>query len=204
MEKFRAKTPKRRDIHIKVSRYQDHKPNLRIDFNKECGYCGSHDRWRDTYFEVDHFIPKDFFEKNSNIKETDYFNLVYSCRKCNNSKRAKWPSQSETIFNDGKIGFIDPCDTEYDNLFHRNRKGQIVCNSDLARWIYKELKFGERERQLELIWNLNRLRVLIMNLETELKKKKNIKTKESIQAKIDECKILSYDYEHDLKDFLND
>ena len=42
-----------------------------------------------------------------NISPTEYSNLVYSCRSCNNSKRAKWPTGDENVHNDGEQGFID-------------------------------------------------------------------------------------------------
>ena len=67
------------------SDWSHHKPDLKEDFNSHCGYCYSYDGYRHTYFEVDHFVPKSLILKNGwGISLTQYTNLVYSCKFCNN------------------------------------------------------------------------------------------------------------------------
>lgn len=163
---LRDKTPKRRSITTVVSTWGDHKPNLKIDFNDRCAYCDSYDGFRHTWYEVDHFVPKIFFRKFGNISDTQYDNLVYSCKFCNNGKHNKWPSQSETIYNDGKTGFVDPCSEEYDSHFYRNPDGSIMWRTELGKWMHQEaFKFDERERGIKLLWNLQKLKALIIALD---------------------------------------
>ena len=104
-EDFRHRTPKRRENPEAKNHYSDYKPELREDFNERCGYCGDHDFFRQSYYEIDHFVPR---KKLKVIALNDYSNLVYACRSCNNAKRAKWPTGDEKVHNDGKVGFIDP------------------------------------------------------------------------------------------------
>jgi len=101
---FRNYTPKRRSITVKVSSYREHNDNLKIDYHNRCGYCGSIDTWRIVWFEIDHFVPRKYLVK---ISDTDYSNLVYACRSCNNAKRAHWPTKDENIHNRNDEGFID-------------------------------------------------------------------------------------------------
>jgi len=162
---FRSKTPNRRPNPTKKpagDKWSEHKPDLKEDFNNCCGYCNSYDEYRHTYFEVDHFIPKDFFKKLGNIGLTQYDNLVYSCKFCNNAKRAKWPSQSEKYFNDGNEGFVDPCDVVYDKHFYRTTDGGIMWNTILGKWMFSEaFKFDERAQGIKLLWNLSSLENII-------------------------------------------
>lgn len=162
---LRIKSPIRRAIPTKNptgENWSEHKRDLREDFNSCCGYCDSFDGYRHTYFEVDHFIPKDFFKVNGNISLTQYSNLVYSCKFCNNAKRAKWPTNSETVFNDGSEGFVDPCDTEYDKHFYRTDDGGIMWNTDLGKWMFSQaFKFDERQQGIKILWNLSRLEQII-------------------------------------------
>lgn len=171
MVPFRDKTPARRAIVTKVSRWGEHKPDLKIDFNNHCAYCHSFDGFRHTWFEVDHFVPKDFFIPLGNITLTQYDNLVYSCKFCNNNKLNKWPSLSETIYNNGIIGFEDPCSINYMNHFYRDATGAIMWATPVGKWMHTEaFKFDQRERGIRLLWNLKRLRDLIRDLKKVLEK----------------------------------
>lgn len=162
---LRTKAPSRRAVPTKNPTGEDwseHKPDLREDFNNCCGYCDSYDGYRHTYFEVDHFIPKDFFKSNGNISLTQYTNLVYSCKFCNNAKRAKWPTKSETVFNNGSEGFVDPCDAEYEKHFYRTSDGGIMWNTNLGKWMFSQaFKFDERQQGIKILWNLSRLEQII-------------------------------------------
>lgn len=165
---LRDATPKRRLVPTKNptgDNWAVHKPDLRADFNSKCAYCDSFDGYRHTYFEVDHFVPKDFFKDLGNISLTDYRNLVYSCKYCNNSKRAKWPSQSETIFNVNDKGFVDPCDDLYDTHFYRTDEGGIMWKTNIGKWMFEQaFNFGERQNGIKILWNLNKLKLIIESL----------------------------------------
>lgn len=193
---FRTKTPIRRVVPTMNpigNNWSEHKTDLREDFNNRCGYCDSYDGYRHTYFEVDHFVPKDFFKKNGNISLTQYTNLVYSCKFCNNAKRAKWPTKSETVFNDGMKGFVDPCDVEYEKHFYRTSDGGIMWNTKLGKWMFSEaFKFDERQHGIKILWNLSCLEQIINALTVVLNTYKDT-TKDYKQIKI---KIGDYCFEY--------
>lgn len=202
---FRDKTPVRRaNSDDSVTRHQQHKPDLRIDFHHHCGYCHSHDRYKHTYFEVDHFIPLNFININGDISSTCYKNLVYSCRYCNNAKRKNWPSNSETKFHRKNEGFIDPCDKNYSNQFYRCDRGRIYPNprSEVGPWMYNIFKFSIRERQIELVWQLERLDNAIQGLLKEQKKHLNgSDIWSSIEATLIPSFRLYYEYDRELRNF---
>ncbi|MDV3719762.1 HNH endonuclease [Elizabethkingia anophelis] len=158
---FRDFTPKRRPIIKYVSKYTQHRDDLKIDFKDRCGYCNDIYIWRFASFEIDHFIPRKKDKKNFlTIKtETDYSNLVYACRSCNNSKSNKWPTNDQSIPHRNDQGFVDPCEDDYNNHFTRLDNGQIKPTTNLGEWIYNNLKF--HKPQHEVIWNIEQLDGLI-------------------------------------------
>ena len=101
--KLRDKTPQRRSDIEEQKDYKQYRSNLIIDFDGRCGYCGDHDFFRQTYYEIDNFVPR---KKLKTISLNTYSNLVYTCRSCNNAKRAKWPTGDENVHNNGKEGFV--------------------------------------------------------------------------------------------------
>jgi len=192
--KVRDKLPIRRPEPTKSpneGNWTAHKPDLREDFHSHCGYCGSYDGYRHTWYEVDHFIPKSLLEdKMSNI---EYSNLVYSCKFCNNKKLAKWPTEDITIPNANNKGFIDPCDEEYDNHLYRTDEGGIMWSSDLGKWMWETaFKFDERDYALKLLWELNERRKLIDAFILELSKREE-GSSEYKEIKI-EAEKLSFEY----------
>lgn len=156
MSVFREHTPKRRAITTVVNKYGDHRSDLIIDYKNRCGYCNDIESYRITWFEIDHFVPKGYLKT---ITETDYSNLVYACRSCNNAKRAKWPTKDEKIHHQNDIGFIDPCDDTYNSQFDRLNNGRIVPKTKLGGWIYNSLKLYKPQH--EVIWNIELLDTLI-------------------------------------------
>ena len=153
MEDFRKITPKRRDDAPLGKRYGAYKPLLREDFHQRCGYCGDHDFFSNTFYEVDHFVPKSLDQD----RENDYSNLVYSCRAFNNSKRDKWPTQDKHKTNDGVIGWIEPCDSAYTKQFSRLADGSIMSKTNLGLWMWKALTLGNPIHRLK--WTLEQLRI---------------------------------------------
>ena len=108
-------------------------------------------------------MPKKFLKK---ITETDYSNLVYACRSCNNSKRAYWPTEDELIHNKNDEGFIDPCSDEYGEQFARNMDGKIIYKTPLGKWMFMKLKL--HKPQHEVIWQIENLDKLIDECEIVL------------------------------------
>ncbi|QNS41661.1 HNH endonuclease [Chryseobacterium manosquense] len=166
---FRDFTPKRQNITRKVSDYKNHRSDLKNDFKERCGYCNDIYVWRFASFEIDHFIPRKKDKKTFlTIKsETDYSNLVYACKSCNNSKSNKWPTNDENLHNENDIGFIDPCDDNYNLQFDRLNNGQIKAITPLGNWMFKELKLYKPQH--EFIWNLEELDKIIEESEIILK-----------------------------------
>ncbi len=181
MPSFRDFTPKRRNITSAVAKASDHKHNLKIDFQNRCGYCNALDTWKKTYYEVDHFIPE-FILTIKSI--TDYSNLVYSCRSCNNAKRKQWPTNDENVCNSNNEGFIDPCDNDYLNHFSRKDTGEISFNSKLGKWMYYALKLHKPHHQI--IWQLEQLEPIIEEI-------KSLVNNENIKAEVKDWIIKTYD-----------
>ena len=165
MNDFRANPPIEQTVSATVSKYQDHKLTLKKNFRGRCGYCDDSDIWRNTYYEVDHFIPKRYLTE---AEKREYWNLVYSCRFCNNSKRAKWPTNNRSIANDGRKGFVNPYSTDYDLLFKRDDEGRIIPQTDLAKWMYKNLNLGLKRHSL--IWQLEKIDSILDLLEDHFDK----------------------------------
>ncbi len=175
MLSFRDIHPRRINRPPQYSRYQRYKLLLKKDFNSKCGYCDDGDSWAGGVrtFHIDHFVPKASLRT---IRETDYFNLVYSCFYCNNSKLDDWPSQDERIHNDGRIGYVDPCDTNYCLHFKRNKSGQIEYTTELGKYMYEKLNLFLRRHGF--IWNLHKLDKQIQEL-------KKLKAKRKFNSKLD-------------------
>jgi uncharacterized protein (TIGR02646 family) len=191
MANFRKQTPKRRSITRTVKKYSEHKNDLKKDFNNRCGYCNDIDTWKNTWFEIDHFVPKNKLKK---ISITDYSNLVYSCRACNNSKRSKWPTENESIHNSNDKGFIDPCDDEYGNNFARDDNGKIIYLSKLGKWMYLNLKLYLPQH--EIIWNIELLYLMIEELEQIRISNNNVEIK-------DELLIIYREFKNYIESLLN-
>lgn len=206
--KVRDVLPVRRKIPTKNptgNNWSEHKSDLQKDFHFHCAYCGSYDGDRHTYFEVDHFIPKSFFEKKGNISYCQYDNLVYSCKFCNNNKSSKWPSQLEDVFHLNDEGFIDPCDIEFDEHLYRNSNGGIMWKSKLGEWMAKEaFKFDERDYSIKLLWELNKRRKLIDAFVLELNKRdENSEEYVKIKREAEKISLEYYIYKKELIEYYN-
>lgn len=151
--KFRDRTPSRRIGQRKYADYHAYREPLKADFHACCGYCNDSERFSDVPYQIDHFVPKDAMKT---IADNDYDNLVYACRRCNRAKWNKWPSGDENIHNDGVIGFVDPCDPEYDRQFERNDRGEIIPTTLLGSWMWKELDLGNAAHRI--VWMLSQIR----------------------------------------------
>lgn len=127
--------------------YRRFKPYIAVDFNNRCGYCDSHDRFfgGNKNFQIDHFRPHSL-PAFASLKH-EYSNLVYSCQSCNNAKSNKWNDID---------GFIDPCDSAYDNTIFRDDNGKIKHNGTTqGEYIYTNLNFFLQRH--ELLWCIERL-----------------------------------------------
>lgn len=165
MTDFRLVTPTRRNNPRSLSHYRRYRDDLREDFKNCCGYCGDEDSFTGGFrtYHIDHFVPR---IKMVDLCENDYSNLVYSCSYCNLSKSSDWPTGDETVHNNGKKGYIDPCHNHYPRHFQRTELGGIVSTTTLGSYMHSKLNFCLTRHAL--IWNLTRLSDIINRL-TELK-----------------------------------
>lgn len=146
--------------------YEPHKDNLREDFNRACGYCGS-DMTSSQDFHIDHFVPQRILTKaRVPITLGHYGNLVYSCRDCNYKKGGIWPTEIWNVHHENDVGLIDPCDELYEDQFCRTDEGYIIGSTQLGKYISEKVfKFPARALQLGLFWKKQKIRSLISELE---------------------------------------
>lgn len=142
---------KRRELEI--TDWHKHKLELEEDFFGICGYCGKSFKATLCDSQIDHFIPK----KKYPAFENKYSNLVLSCKVCNNKKRSDWPSGTaeKSITVDGKKGYIDPCNAEYDNHLVRCEDGSITGLTDVGKYMAKRM--GYDYRPIAEIYKINEL-----------------------------------------------
>lgn len=163
---FRINTPSRRNNVLPKGNYRDYRNELKADFYNRCGYCDSFDLRRSNDFEIDHFVPQRVFIK---FKPNDYINLVYSCKSCNRSKSGKWITNDENINLINNLGFIDPCNAEYENHFIRDNNGDINWNSETGKWMYRELSLFNIQHSV--LWMLENVRNAINECRAIIKEK---------------------------------
>ena len=162
--RLRNTIPARTDNVEHQDDYRAYRKQLASDFNHRCGYCDDRDVPRAASFEIDHFVPQTI---DSN-RVTDYSNLVYACKSCNNAKRAKWPTGDKSRPNDGKVGWVDPCSEEYDVQLERGTDGKIHPTTELGQWMYDNLKLWKKQH--EILWNCEQLEANINKLYSLFKK----------------------------------
>lgn len=121
------------------TKYADYKPYLKKDFCGRCAYCNLLDESITTPFEVDHFIPRAVFKDTRMDLDTDYTNLVYSCKKCNIAKRDQFSGDIGAAKPTNEL-FYDPVLTDYNSVFYRNHFGAIDSDDAKGRRTIKNLK----------------------------------------------------------------
>lgn len=132
---------KRRDGIVSQKNYQCYRGELSEDFGHICGYCGKKEVITTKGFEIDHLVPETIAPE----RETDYYNLVYSCFTCNRKKSKKWPTKDRNIINDGKVGFVDPATEEFDQHMQRKADGSIEGQTEIGKYMCNTVfKFGMR------------------------------------------------------------
>ena len=121
------------------SDYADYKPFLKKDFCNRCAYCNLLDSSITTPFEVDHFIPRKIFKQDRMDLETDYKNLIYSCKKCNLAKRHQFAGDIHSENPTNEL-FYDPVLVDYNDIFYRNHLGAIDSDDDKGKASIIKLK----------------------------------------------------------------
>lgn len=184
--------------YIRKKRYHNYhskscKKYLRIDFQYECAYCGTHEAESIhglKSFEIDHFRPRSKFKNDPTIH--NYENLYYSCQICNGEKSDDWKGQllnpcSDEIFvehikeeMDEKFKLIPNTveGTDYIKILKLNQKTQRGIRQVRSRY---QLKIEQRIHELErLLDNIKKLEdmdessakdalILVQQLQKEIK-----------------------------------
>ncbi|MDE6261135.1 MAG: HNH endonuclease [Oscillospiraceae bacterium] len=121
------------------SDYARYKPFLKIDFCGRCAYCNLKDITITTPFEVDHFIPRASFKDGRMDLDTDYRNLIYSCKKCNNAKRKQFSGDIHSAHPTNEL-FYDPVAVDYNDIYYRNHLGAIDSDDEKGKRTITRLK----------------------------------------------------------------
>ena len=115
------------------STYESFRPWLRDEFTFRCIYCLKREMWGQVTceFELDHFEPQSLVPK----RKLDYFNLIYSCRRCNSVKLDQHIDDPLTILS-SKVVVVLPDGVLFsDSLDAKRIIEQIDLNSpSLRRW----------------------------------------------------------------------
>lgn len=118
--------------------YQDYRENLAGDFNHRCAYCDIRDDLV-ADFEIDHFIPRKVFKDIDNSLDTNYNNLVYSCKKCNRAKSSKYSGPLTKGMLENQF-FYDPTKVNFNDIFYRNKFGVILSDDLKGKKIIEYLR----------------------------------------------------------------
>lgn len=129
--------------------YSAFRPHVRKDFEECCAYCLRHEDWADGQetFELDHFHPLSLFPD----KVCDFYNLYYSCHRCNYLKLDHWPP--DELIQKG-IGFVDLCKDNFDQHFRATADGRWEPLTESARYTARILRLNGPhliQRRLHLI-----------------------------------------------------
>ncbi|MFT5308961.1 MAG: hypothetical protein ACI96V_002125 [Thalassolituus oleivorans] len=109
--------------------------NIAEDCQNRCVYCDAHiDECGGEPFSLDHFRPRDVFEKKfGGILTIHPFNLYLSCQKCNVLKTNDWKgcvnSEDGETYISGK-GYIDRFKSNIFDYLRVNDEGEVVCVND--------------------------------------------------------------------------
>lgn len=136
--KFREYTIQR-NCTKEYKHYKSYKPYLKKDFLDRCGYCNLSDSSITTFFEVDHFIPRDAFKDDWPECDTTYENLVYSCKKCNMAKSDFYEGDISKRVIENEL-FYNPVETDYGEIFYRDDAGGIASDDQKGREMITKLK----------------------------------------------------------------
>lgn len=133
---------RRREPAPQHDKYTEYKVYLREDFVYRCVYCTVHENeWGGPrHFDVEHFRPKSS-ERFVHLI-TDYRNLLYACDVCNTFKSNDWPSDDPIV--EG-IGYLDPCEHDYDEHFVLTDDYELLGKSLAANYMKERLHLNRRQ-----------------------------------------------------------
>ena len=137
------------------SSYESFRPWLRDEFTFRCAYCLKRETWGQVTgeFELDHFEPQSLVPD----RELDYFNLVYTCRRCNAVKRDRTVEDPLVVLSSDSVTVL-PDGILRSDLPETNRLiRQLDLNSPrLVKWRVMWMRIVDlaKERNAELYHQL--------------------------------------------------
>jgi hypothetical protein len=113
--------------------YRRYRSLLRIDFRHRCAYCLTHEHYLggEAGCTIDHHRPRSGPYARPDL-ESEYSNLYWSCRECNDSKSDTWPSIEDDAI---RLKFLDPCTPEGDHD-RKRRDGYLYWPKNKGWWRY--------------------------------------------------------------------
>lgn len=171
--------------------YHQYKPHLKNDFKSRCAYCNLLDISITTPFEVDHFVPYKKFKNTNPELETNYNNLVYSCKKCNLAKSNKHKGN-----NKDNVLFYNPVNVDMNEHFYRCN-GRINGLDQKANQQIIELKLYRPIHELE--WIVGKLYEQKKQLDTKILTESNKEKKHAYNQLRHKILDLHFKYDDILK-----
>jgi hypothetical protein len=131
--------------------YARYRPFLRHDFLQRCAYCERPEAavGGEAHCEIDHHQPAALFPQ----LRSEYTNLYYCCRDCNNRKANKWPALADEAR--GRR-FSDPCAEDL-YILHAVESGGGVLRwkTECGRFTIDAIRLN---REVLTSWRANRAR----------------------------------------------
>lgn len=174
-------------------KYPAYKPFLKKDFCGRCAYCNLQDTAITTPFEVDHFIPRAVFEHGRMDLETDYRNLIYSCKKCNNAKRNQFAGNIASKNPTNEL-FYDPTVVDYNVIFFRNHLGAIDSEDKKGKESIIRLKLYRPIHILE--WLCEEINETANRLEIAICREKDALRKQKLESALNRINAQYRKYSH--------
>lgn len=165
--------------------YRDYKDDLIRDFGGRCAYCDLHYESITTWFEVDHFIPRNAFKGIRDDLLTDYDNLVLACKKCNLAKGTKFEGDISLPVPTNER-FFDPVKIDYNTVFFRNDFGCIASSDPKGQRMIEDL--GLYQPIHILGWVCENLKSMIEKVESKIDETDNEVAKKKLAAAAQEMK----------------
>lgn len=148
---------------------QSYTENLKEDFHGLCGYCGKDMNIIPCPAEKDHLIPESLAEEyGKNELITDYYNLVYACKTCNQKKKKQWPFNHINFINDGNTGYVDPATDEYDNHLEFDSNGKIIAKTSIGQYMYNVFDF--KNRLTEVWFRISQIQEQLSEVDSKIQK----------------------------------
>ena len=111
--------------------------------------------------------------------DTDYTNLVYSCKKCNNAKRHQFSGDIYSANPTNEL-FYDPTMVDYNDIFYRNNFGAIDSDDDKGKKSIIRLKLY---RPIHILaWICEELNDTAEKLDAAIKAESNTERKRTLEA----------------------